>query len=96
MPTIDIDLFDDAPKVGDDVKVLGKVESINEETGDVEISYDDVKIVEKGKKKRKKRRDNDDDDDMDEVIFTREPAMETMPESQTLDQALAQSFPMTQ
>lgn len=92
MPTLDIDLFDDAPKVGDKVRVKGKVKSIDEETGEVEVSYDDVDIVGK-EKKRKKRRNYDTDDDFDDEVIVQ---TETMPNSQTLDQALAQSFPNTQ
>lgn len=89
MPTLDIDQFDDAPRVGDKVEVTGKVKSINEDDGKVEISYDDVKIV-KENKKRKKRSDNNPYDD--EVVL--EPEM--MPQSQSLDEALGQAFPNTQ
>lgn len=89
MPTLDIDQFDDAPRVGDKVEVTGKVKSINEDDGKVEISYDDVKIV-KEHKKRKKRSDNNPYDD--EVVL--EPEM--MPQSQSLDEALGQAFPNTQ
>lgn len=95
MPRLDIDMFDEEPKVGDKVKVMGKVKSIDEDSGEVEVTYDDVKIVDE--KKRKKRRDRDSDfdyDDDDDIVFTRE--QETMPQSQSLDQALAQSFPNTQ
>lgn len=88
MPRLDLDMFDDAPKVGDKVKVTGKVESIDEDTGEVEVSYDDVDIVGK-EKKRKKRRSYDTND---EVVVE----METMPNTQTLDEALSQSFPNTQ
>lgn len=92
MPILDIDMFDEDPKVGDKVKVLGKVESIDEETGEVDVSYDDVKIVDD--KKRKKRRDRDDDDEfIDERVIV-EPQMQ--PNDQSLDAALARSFPNTQ
>lgn len=93
MPRLDIDLFDEEPKVGNKVRVTGKVESINEDTGMVEVSYDDVKIVDT--KKRKKRRDYDTDDDFidDETVIVRN---EMQPNTQSLDQALAQSFPNTQ
>lgn len=90
MPKIDIDMFDDEPKVGDRVKVVGKVKSIDDD-GMVEISYDDVSIV---KKKRKNRSDNDDDDDDDfevEVMQTSD-----MTNSQSLDEALSKAFPQTQ
>lgn len=95
MPTIDIDLFDDEPKVGDKVRVKGKVESIDEDTGKVEISYDDVDIVGKEKKRKKRRsrdNDNDFDDDVD-IIYTQD---QMNPNTQTLDQALGQAFPNTQ
>lgn len=88
MPRLDLDMFDDAPKVGDKVKVTGKVESIDEDTGEVEVSYDDVDIVGK-EKKRKKRRSYDTEDEI--IVET-----ETMPNSQSLDEALSQSFPNTQ
>ena len=95
MPKLDIDMFDDTPKVGDKVKVLGKVLSIDEDTGDVEVSYDEAKII---KKRKKSRRDNDNDDDDDDVEFERTVVMENemMPQSQSLDSALAQAFPRTQ
>lgn len=86
MPKIDIDMFDEEPKVGNKVKVTGKVESINEDTGMVEVSYDDVKIVDA--KKRKKRSDND-----DETVIVQN---EMDPNMQTYDQALASAFPNTQ
>lgn len=92
MPTIDIDQFDEAPHVGDKVKVLGKVKSIDEDTGEVEISYDTVKILDDKKRKKKRNRDDDDDDDFEEVVV--ETGMP--PESQSLDMALAQAFPNTQ
>lgn len=91
MPKLDIDMFDDAPKIGDKIKVMGKVESIDEDSGEVEVSYDDVNIVKKSKK-RKKDRDDDDDDDVEMVVFEEE----VVPESQSLDSALAQAFPRTE
>lgn len=90
-------MFDEDPKVGDKVKVLGKVDSIDEETGEVEVTYDDVKIIDPKKRKKRRNRDNDDDDDDIRFFNERvvvEPQME--PNQQTLDQALAQSFPNTQ
>lgn len=93
MPRLDIDMFDEDPKVGDKVKVLGKVKSINEDSGEVEVSYDDVKIIDE--KKRKKRRDYDSEDEVidDETVIVRN---EMQPNTQSLDEALAQSFPNTQ
>lgn len=90
MPRIDIDLFDESPKVGDKVKVMGKVKSINEDTGEVEVSYDDVSIV----KNKKKRNNNDDDNDYndDQIVLD----TEMNPETQTLDSALGRAFPNTQ
>lgn len=89
MPTLDIDMFDDTPKVGDKVKVLGKIKSIDEDSGDVSISYDDVSIVKKKKKSKSDSDDNDSDDDV--IVYDSMP-----PNSQTLDEALNQSFPNTQ
>lgn len=91
MPTLDIDMFDDTPHVGDKVKVTGKIEEINEDTGKVEVSYDEVDIVGK-EKKRKKRRDYNNDDDVD-IVYTQD---QMSPNTQTLDQALGQAFPNTQ
>lgn len=84
MPTINLDEFDEAPDIGDKVIVKGKVLSINEETDEVEISYDSVKIRNEKRKKRKNR-DNDDDDDDDVDIVYRD--------DMTVDEALARSFP---
>lgn len=85
MPNIPLDEFDEAPDIGDKVVVKGKVLSIDEESEEVEISYDSVKIRNE-KKKRKKRRDYDnDDDDDDDVVFVRD--------EMTVDEALSQSFP---
>lgn len=92
MPKIDIDMFEDSPKVGDKVKVTGEVESIDEDTGEVEVSYDDVSIVDKEKSKKRKKRRNGRDYFEEEVVVEDQ----VMPQSQTLDQALAQSFPNTQ
>lgn len=92
MPTIDIDMFDEDPNVGDKVRVTGKVKSIDEETGEVDISYDDVKIVDEKKRKRNRRdRDDDMDDDVEIVVDT-----QNYPQDQSLDSALARSFPNTQ
>lgn len=93
MPKLDIDMFDEDPKVGDKVKVLGKVDSIDGETGEVEVTYDDVKIIDPKKRKKRRNRDDDDDDFINERVVV-EPQMD--PNQQTLDQALAQSFPNTQ
>lgn len=82
-------MFDETPKVGDKIRVTGKVKEINDDTGEVEVTYDDVNIV---KKKRKSRNNDDDDNDTD---MENMPA-ETMPEFQTYDQALSRAFPNTQ
>lgn len=86
MPKINIDEFDESPKVGDKVKVMGVVKFIDEDSGEVEVSYDDVKIVKKDKKRS--------DDDNDEIEISMDEEIE--PESQSLDAALARSFPNTQ
>lgn len=77
MPRLNIDQFEETPNVGDKVKVIGKVKSIDEDSGMVEVSYDDVSIV--GKEESKPKYDK-----------------EIMPESQSLDDALAESFTKTQ
>ena len=90
MPTLQIDEFNETPHVGDKVKVMGKVESIDEDTGEVEVSYGDVKII-NDKKHRKHKRDDDDEDE--EVVV--EESME-ISNSESLDNALSQAFPNTQ
>lgn len=92
MPRIDIDMFDESPKVGDKVKVLGKVKSINEDTGEVEVSYDDVSVVKNKKKRNRDSDDNDNDDNDDEIVLD----TQMFPESQSLDSALGRAFPNTQ
>lgn len=94
MPKLDIDKFDEAPHVGDKIKVTGKVKSIDEDTGMVEVSYDEVKIVDE--KKRKKRKDRDDDDFEDEIVFEETATDMNGSNSESLDAALARSFPPTQ
>lgn len=80
-------MFDKAPKVGDKIKVLGKVDSINEDSGEVEVTYDDVSIVKKSSKK------SDDNDSSDDTVTV---DMESNPNTQSLDYALSQSFDSTQ
>jgi len=87
MPKINIDEFDEAPKIGDKVRVTGKVKEIDEDSGEVEISYDEVKIV------KVKDRKKDDSDSEVEVETMDE---EIMPESQSTDAALARYFQNTQ
>lgn len=94
MPTLDIDMFDDRPKVGDKIKVMGKVNSIDSDTGEVDVSYDDVSIVKKNRKKRNRDNDDDDDDNDDDVNIVYDPQMD--PNTQSLDAALGQAFPNTQ
>lgn len=93
MPKIDIDMFDDTPKVGDKVKVMGKVKFIDEDSGEVEVSYDDVSIVKKNKKRSDRNDNDDDDDDMDGTMTI---DTQVFPQSQSLDAALGQAFPNTQ
>lgn len=94
MPKIDIDDFDEAPRIGDKVKVTGKVKSIDEDSGMVDVSYDEVKIVDE--KKRKKRKDRDDDDFEDEIVYEQTTTNMDGSNSESLDAALARSFPPTQ
>lgn len=90
MPTLQIDEFNETPHVGDKVRVVGKVESIDENTGEVEVSYGDVKIMNDKKHKKHKREDDDEDE---EVVFEETADMSN---SESLDNALARSFPNTQ
>lgn len=84
MPRLNIDEFNEEPSVGDKVKVVGKVKSI--EDGMVEISYDKVTIMDK---KRRKNRDNDDDDDDDFVEVSEET---TVTDGMNADEALNRYF----
>lgn len=79
MPTLQLDDFDDTPSVGDRVTIKGEIESIDTETGEVEVSYDSVKTKEDRKRKRRDRDNDDDDDDDDDFV--------------TLDQAMVRAFP---
>ena len=45
MPNLSIDMFENPPSVGDQVTVSGKVESIDKDTGEVQISYDKVDVA---------------------------------------------------
>jgi len=90
MPKLDIDMFDESPKVGDKVKVLGKVTHIDEESGEVDVSYDKVTIV----NKRKKKDRSDDSDDSDDVEMVMDE--EVTPNDQSFDVALNRAFPNTQ
>lgn len=81
MPKLNIDQFENEPKVGDKVRVEGKVESIDTDSGEVEVSYDDVKIV--GKKSSSDNEKSDED-------------MSENDNSQSLDKALSQAFPQIQ
>lgn len=83
MPNLTIDQFDTPPSVGDKIKVLGTVKSINKDTGDVEATYDDVAIL-TGKNSDQNSGPQDMNQDMNGD------------NSQTLDQALNQAFNKTQ
>lgn len=88
MPKLDIDMFEESPKVGDKVKVIGKINHIDEESGEVDVSYDTVSVV--NKRKKKDRSDDESDDTetpMDEEVVTND---------QSLDSALMRAFPNTQ
>lgn len=88
MPKLDIDMFDETPNVGDKVKVLGKIKSIDEESGEVEVSYDDVSIVTERKKSKNSQNDK--------YVETNPPDESSMSTSQSLDSALSKAFPNTQ
>lgn len=93
MPILNIDDFETEPRVGNKVKVIGRVKSIDEDSGEVDVTYDKVTIV----KKSKNRKDRDDDDDDDDDIIVRDTMeTETEPNQMNLDQALANQFGYTQ
>ena len=89
MPTLNIDQFDTEPKVGDKVRVEGKVKSINTDTGEVDVSYDNVDIVNKRKKSSSNSDSTDNIDNTDKMTTDNNPGM-------NLDQALQNSFGYTQ
>lgn len=81
MPTLNVDQFDTPPHVGDHVKVLGKVKSINDQTGEVDVSYDTVTIVNAPKNKKASNNNYNNPDNtvpMDQQM---------QPNTQSLDQA---------
>lgn len=67
MPKLSIDQFDETPNVGDKVKVIGKVQSIDEDSGEVEVSYDDVSIVGE-EKSEKMKMDEEMPEDLDKAL----------------------------
>lgn len=87
MPKLSIDMFDESPKVGDKVRVIGKINHIDEDSGEVDVSYDKVSVV-------NKRKSSDKSSDAEDL----EPTMddETAPNDQSLDSALMKAFPNTQ
>lgn len=84
MPKLNVDMFDTEPSVGDKIKVLGTIKSIDTKTGDVEASYDDVAIL-TGNNSDQNSGPQDMNQDQNGV-----------PQSQSLDAALAKAFPNTQ
>lgn len=89
MPNLDIDMFDSEPKVGDKIKVIGKIKSISDE-GVVEASYDAVTII----NDKKNRSEDDSNDDSNDNTDYKDDGMP--PDSQSLDSALSKAFPNTQ
>lgn len=81
-------MFNDAPKVGDKIKVLGTIKSIDDQSGQVEASYDDVSIVTNRQKSKNTKNDN--------YVETNPPDEQGNSNSQSLDAALAKAFPNTQ
>jgi len=47
MPKLNIDQFDTEPSVGQKVRVEGEVKSIDQDTGEVEVSYDKVETIDR-------------------------------------------------
>lgn len=46
MPKLNIEDFETPPQVGQTVRVEGKVKSIDEDSGEVDVSYDKIEITE--------------------------------------------------
>ena len=68
MPKLNIDDFNETPKIGDVVKVTGKVQSINEDTGEVEVSYDEVTVSDKSKEPKGDDSMNEESQDLDNAL----------------------------
>lgn len=85
MPTLSLEEFANPPKIGDKITVTGKVESINEESNEVEVSYDTIKVNNKKSSEMKKEKDSDSDDEEETETST-----ETI---ETVDEAMAREFP---
>lgn len=86
MPTLNIDQFDTEPSVGQKVRVEGEIKSIDTGTGEVDVSYDSVKIIKKKKSSSDNTNNTDNTDNTDNV--------DNAP--MNLDQALAKNFNYTQ
>jgi hypothetical protein len=80
MPTLNIDQFDEPPKIGDQVTVTGKVNSIDQNSGDVDVSYDSVSLG--------GQNNQSPDNEQTET--------ENPDEPENLDSALSKAFPNTQ
>lgn len=86
VPTLNIDQFDTEPSVGQKVRVEGEIKSINTDNGEVDVSYDSVKII---KNRKKPDNSNDNSDNTDESDNSNDNAV-------SLDQALQNNFGYTQ
>lgn len=85
MPKLNVEMFDEAPSKGDEVTIKGKVLSIDQDSGDVEVSYDVVTSKTK----------EEEGEDREEVMEEKgEEASYKAPES--LDEALGKAFQKTQ
>lgn len=87
-------MFDESPKVGDKIKVIGKIKSIDDQSGQVEASYDSVTII--TKRHMSKNSKNDHYVEANPPDQTGQDQGGMNPNSQSLDQALSQAFPQTQ
>lgn len=80
MPNLNVSDFEKQPSVGDKIRVEGEIKSIDTGTGEVEASYDSIKIL-------NKKRSSDEGESSSE---------ENSPEtSMDLDQALEKNFNYT-
>lgn len=68
MPKLNIDDFSETPKIGDTVNVTGKVKSIDENSGEVEVSYDEITLSNKTKTSETENTSNDESQSLDNAL----------------------------
>ena len=67
MPRLSLEEFANPPKIGDTITVTGKVEGINEESNEVEVSYDSIKVNDK-KSSEMEKGESEDNPEREETV----------------------------